>query len=199
MTTLLIADDHPMVREGLEAMLMSEDGFSVVGLAASGEEALGLYASTHPDIVLSDIRMPRLDGFGLLEKLRAADPSAKVLLLAGMPLREEEMRARRDGAKGYLPKSVDQDKLTAAIRAIAAGTDAFFSEAVESAPSLLTAREMDVLRLVAHGNQRDQIAAALGIGSESVKTHLKGIMTKLGVPNATSAVGRAYELGILRA
>lgn len=199
MTTLVIVDDHPMVREGLEAMLMSEEGFRVVALAASGEEALAAYGAERPDVVLSDIRMPRMDGFALLERLLADDPAAKVLLLAGMPLREEEMRARRGGARGYLPKSVDQDKLTAAIRSIAADESAFVCEEFASAPSVLTAREMDVLRLVAQGNQRDQIAVALGIGSESVKTHLKGIMTKLGVPNATSAVGRAYELGILRA
>lgn len=199
MTSLMIVDDHPMVREGLAAMLTSEPGFEVVALAASAEEASALYAEKRPDIVLSDIRMPGLDGFGLLGKLRAADAAVRVLLLAGMPLREEEMRARRDGAKGYLPKSVDQDQLTAAIRSIAAGDGAFVCEEFAAAPSPLTAREMDVLRLVAQGNQRDQIAVALGIGPESVKTHLKGIMTKLGCPNATSSVGRAYELGILRA
>ena len=199
MTRLMIVDDHPMVREGLEAMLDSEDGFEVVALAPTGEAAVEEYAKSRPDVVLSDVRMPGMDGFGMLEKLRAADPAARVLLLAGMPLREEEMRARREGARGYLPKSVDQDKLTAAIRAIASDPAAFACEEFQAAPSILTAREMDVLRLVAQGNQRDQIATALGIGAESVMTHLKGIMTKLDCPNATSAVGRAYELGILRA
>ena len=199
MTTLMIVDDHPMVREGLEAMLESEEGFKVVALAPSGEAAVAEYAKSRPDVVLSDVRMPGLDGFAMLEKLKESDPGVRVLLLAGMPLREEEMRARREGAKGYLPKSVDQDRLTAAIRAIAADPATFACEEFQAAPSILTAREMDVLRLVSQGNQRDQIAVALGIGSESVKTHLKGIMTKLGCPNATSAVGRAYELGILRA
>lgn len=199
MIRLMIVDDHPMVREGLEAMLMSEGGFSVVALAAAGDEAFDRYAETRPDIVLADVRMPRLDGFGLLEKLRAADRRAKVLLLAGMPLLEEEARARWSGAKGYLPKSVDQDRLTQVLRDIAAGARRFFSETFPSGPSILTEREQDVLRLVARGNQRDQIADALGIGSESVKTHLKGIMTKLGAPNAVGAVARAYELGILRA
>ncbi len=199
MTTLMVVDDHPMVREGLEAMLMSEEGFKVVALAPSGEAAVSEYERTRPDIVLSDVRMPGMDGFVMLEKLRACDPGVRVLLLAGMPLREEEDRARREGARGYLPKSVDQDKLTDAIRLIAEGPDFFACDEFQAAPSILTAREMDVLRLVAKGNQRDQIASALGIGAESVKTHLKGIMTKLGCPNSTSAVGRAYELGILRA
>ena len=199
MITLMIVDDHPMAREGLEAMLMSEEGFKVVATAASGEDAVAKFAEAAPDIVLCDIRMPGIDGFVTLEQLRAKNPDVKMLLLAGMPLREEEMRARREGAKGYLSKGVDIDRLVSAIRAIASGSPDFMCETFEPAPSILTAREMDVLRLVAQGNQRDQIAAALGIGAESVKTHLKGIMTKLDCPNATSAVGRAYELGILRA
>lgn len=199
MIRILIVDDHPMVREGLEAMLMSEEGFDVVALAPNGEAALAKAQEVRPDVVLSDIRMPKMDGFTMLGHLRKLLPETKVLLLAGMPLKEEEYRARQDGARGYLPKDVDQDRLSAVIREIAAKDDVFVCEQFQAAPSLLTAREMDVLRLVAQGNQRDQIAAALGIGPESVKTHLKGIMTKLDCPNATSAVGRAYELGILRA
>ena len=197
--SILIVDDHPMVREGLEAMLMSEEGFDVVALAPNGEVAVAEAVRTKPAVVLSDIRMPKKDGFAMLAEVRRLLPGTKVLLLAGMPLKEEEYRARQQGASGYLPKDVDQDRLSAAIREIATTEGAFVCEEFQSAPSLLTAREMDVLRLVAQGNQRDQIAVALGIGGESVKTHLKGIMNKLNCPNATSAVGRAYELGILRA
>lgn len=192
---ILIVDDHPMVREGLAAMLESEEGFAVVGLAANGEEALSQVAAAKPDVILSDVRMPKLDGFAMLARLKGA----KVLLLAGMPLKDEEQRARDLGAKGYLPKDVDQDRLSDAIREIAAKDDVFVCDAFQSAPSLLTARELDVLKHLAKGLQRDQIAAALGIGPESVKTHLKGLMVKLHAPNATSAVGRAFELGILRA
>ncbi len=195
----MIVDDHPMVREGLEAMLQSEDGFEVVALCSNGEEALAKVQEVRPDVLLSDVRMPKMDGFSMLEHVRRLVPETRVLLLAGMPLKEEEFRAKRDGAAGYLPKDVDQDRLSQGIREVAANAEAFVCEEFQAAPSLLTAREMDVLRLVAQGNQRDQIAAALGIGPESVKTHLKGIMTKLSCPNATSAVGRAYELGILRA
>ncbi len=199
MISILIADDHPMVREGLAAMLESEEGFEVVGQASNGEVALSEAKRLVPDVVLSDVRMPKMDGFELLTHLRRALPAARVLLLAGMPLKEEEARARADGASGYLPKDVDLDRLSQTIRDIADNPTVFAAEEFQAAPSLLTAREMDVLRLVAQGNQRDQIASLLGIGSESVKTHLKGIMTKLKCPNATSAVGRAYELGILRA
>ena len=198
MIKVLVVDDHPMVREGLEAMFASEGGFDVVGLAANGEEAIALAGKTSPDVVLSDVRMPKMDGFTMLSHMLKAVPSARVILLAGMPLREEEARAEAEGAAGYLPKDVDQDRLSEAIKIAAAG-GAFVREQYQSTPSLLTGWEMDVLRLLAQGKQRDQIAAALGIGAESVKTHLKGIMNKLACPNATSAVGRAYELGILRA
>ena len=199
MISLMIVDDHPMVREGLAAMLESEHDFVVSALAATGEEAIAIGKMAKPDVVMSDIRMPGMDGFGVLERLKEIHPDIRVLLMAGMPLKEEEARAREEGAKGYLPKNVDQDRLVAALRAIAADTTEFICDEFQSAPSTLTARELDVLRLVAKGNQRDAIAASLGIGGESVKTHLKGIMTKLGCPNATSAVSRAYELGILRA
>jgi DNA-binding NarL/FixJ family response regulator len=199
MTSLMIVDDHPMVREGLAAMLESERDFVVSALAATGEEAVAIGKMSKPDVVMSDIRMPGIDGFGVLAKLKEIHPDIRVLLMAGMPLKEEENRAREEGAKGYLPKNVDQDRLVAAIRSIAAGETEFVCEEFQAAPSTLTARELDVLREVASGKQRDAIAATLGIGPESVKTHLKGIMTKLNCPNATSAVSRAYELGILRA
>ena len=199
MISLMIVDDHPMVREGLAAMLESEEGFRVAAIAPTGEAAVEIAGRERPDVVLSDARMPKMDGFSMLAKMRGLNPGPKVLLLAGMPLKEEEARAKEGGASGYLPKDVDLDRLSAAIREIAAKDGVFAHEEFQSAPSPLTAREMDVLKLVAQGRQRDQIAAELGIGSESVKTHMKGMMTKLGCPNATSVVGRAYELGILRA
>ena len=199
MISLMIVDDHPMVREGLAAMLESERDFTVSALAATGEEAIAIGKMSKPDVVMSDIRMPGIDGFGVLAKLKEIHPDIRVLLMAGMPLKEEETRAREEGAKGYLPKNVDQDRLVAALRSIAADEQGFVCEEFQAAPSTLTARELDVLREVASGKQREAIAASLGIGAESVKTHLKGIMTKLNCPNATSAVSRAYELGILRA
>lgn len=199
MVSIVIVDDHPMVREGLEAMLMSEDGFDVVGTAANGMAGIDLALRTQPDVVLSDIRMPGSDGFALLESLRKAVPRTRVLLLAGMPLKDEEERARAGGAAGYLPKDVDLDRLSAAIRQAAEDPASFACETYDAAPSPLTGRETDVLKLLAEGLQREEIAARLGIGPESVKTHLKGIMTKLRCHNATSAVGKAYSQGILRA
>ena len=199
MVKVLIADDHPMVREGLEAMLASEGGFEIAGTAVDGEDAAVKAAKFDPDVILSDIRMPRAGGFELLAKLKERGSRAKVVFLAGMPLAEEEARAEREGASAYLPKDIDQDRLSSIIRDVASGALLFAKEEFQAAPSLLTAREMDVLRLAAKGLQRDKIAAELGIGPESVKTHLKGIMGKLDCPTATSAVSRAYSLGILRA
>ena len=199
MTRIMIIDDHPMVREGLEAMLSSTGAFEVVAVAANADEALAKIASSNPDIVLSDVRMPGMDGFALFAEMKKRGDAPKTLFLAGMPLKDEEKKAEAMGAAGYLPKDVDLKRLVSAIESIARGDGLFVREEFQPAPSPLTARETDVLRLVALGKQRDMIAEELGIGSESVKTHMKGIMNKLGCPNATSAVGKAYELGILRA
>lgn len=198
MTSIVIVDDHPIVREGMEAMLLSERGFKVNALAEDGEDAVAICRVNKPDVVLCDIRMPVMDGFETLSRLRRIHPDINVLMLAGMPLKDEEERARAMGAKGYLPKSVDIRILVSAIRDIASGAADFVCEEFTSAKSPLSARELEVLKLLAAGRQRDEIAAALGIGTESVKTHLKGIMNKLDCPNAASSVSKAYETGILR-
>ena len=188
-----------MVRDGLEVMLSARRIFKVVHCCANGEEAVAYVRDKGcPDVVLSDVRMPVMNGFEMTEKLRRLNPGARVLLLAGMPLKEEERRAREGGARGYLPKNVDQDRLTEAIRKIAADDSCFVCEEFQSAPSPLTVRELDVLRHLAKGLQRDQIAEQLGIGPESVKTHMKGLMNKLDCPNAAAAVAKAFESGILR-
>ena len=199
MISLIIVDDHPMVREGLEAMLSSEDGFEVLGVAESVEKAVQLCREKKPDLALCDIRMPVEDGFCLLDRVTSEKLTTRVLLLAGMPLKEEEARAKEQGAIGYLPKSIEQEKLSDIIRALMAKHLDFAAETFQPTPSTLTVREMDVLRLVAKGMQREQIAAELGIGLQSVKTYMKNVLVKMHATNATSAVGRAYELGILRA
>jgi two-component system secretion response regulator SsrB len=199
MISVVIVDDHPMVREGLEAMLLSERGFKVNALAEDGHDAISVCRVTKPDIVLCDIRMPGMDGFETLQHLKKIHPDINVLMLAGMPLKDEEERAKELGAKGYLPKSIDIAILTQSIKAIAAGSEEFVCEKFTSSPSLLSHRELEVLKLVASGKQREEIAKCLGVSPESVKTYLKGIMNKLDCPNATSSVSKAYELGILRA
>ena len=200
MYRIMLADDEGIVIDSLKFIIEKNfPGECEIQSAKTGRSVIELAETFRPDIAFMDIRMPGIDGFGVLAKLKEIHPDIRVLLMAGMPLKEEENRAREEGAKGYLPKNVDQDRLVAAIRSIAAGETEFVCEEFQAAPSTLTARELDVLREVASGKQRDAIAATLGIGPESVKTHLKGIMSKLNCPNATSAVSRAYELGILRA
>ena len=197
-TRIAIVDDHPMVRGGLEAMLSSESGFEVVLLAENPKQLLNYYNDAVPQVVISDVRMPGMDGFALLETMRTSHPEARILLMAGMPLKEEEEKARQMGASGYLPKSIDEDKLREAIHAIAADAHSFVSQDFQYASSLLSQRELDTLKLAAEGLQREEIARRLGVGLESVKTYMRSVLLKLDAPNSTRAVARAFELGILR-
>ena len=198
--SVVIVDDHPMVRDGLAVMLEARRLARVVAKTSGVEETVkAIHKLGVPDIVLSDIRMPNGDGFELLKKLRIFWPGIRVLLLAGMPLREEESRARDGGAAGYLPKSCDIDMLADAIKSAVADKKTFICESFTPPPALLSPREMDVLKYVAEGKQREEIAIILGISSETVKSRMKSLMVKLDTTNAPSAVHRAHELGILQA
>ena len=198
MSTILIVDDHPLVREGMKKMLLSER-FSVL-VAGGGEEALGFFkgGGTAPDLTITDIRMPGMDGFAFAEKVRKLSPGAKLLMLAGMPLSHEVERAKACGAAGYLPKSTPWRNLVASIRAILEG--ASFQEEVfaEERDTTLTPRESETLKWLAEGKTMEEAAVILGVGVETVKTFCKSIRTKLDCTNAPSMVKRAYELGILR-
>ena len=188
MIKVMIVDDHPVVRDGLEAMLESVRGFSVCASFGDGESAVAAVAKAQPDLVVLDIRLPGMDGFATLEKMRRRVPGVKALLLAGMPLGEELERARKMGAAGYLPKNVVHTRLLAAMRAAVEGGP-FQEEELPKVPNMLTAREMTVLKY---------LAIILGVSAETVKTHSKSIQVKLDAPNTVGAVSRAYELGILR-
>ena len=197
MINVMIVDDHPVVRDGLEAMLESARGFSACASFGDGESAAQAVAKVKPDVVVLDIRLPGMDGFATLEKMRRHIPDVKVLLLAGMPLKEELERAREMGAAGYLPKNVVHTRLLDAIRAAAAGGE-FQEESLPEVPSMLTAREMTVPKYLAIGKTREEVGIILGVSPETVKSHSKSIQVKLDAPNTASAVNRAYELGILR-
>lgn len=197
MIRIMIVDDHPVVREGLEAMLESAKGFRVVASAPDGESAVAQVGKANPDILVLDIRLPGMDGFATLEAIRKTRPEQKALLLAGMPLKAELKRAHEMGASGYLPKNVDHRRLLAALRTIAAGGD-FQEEVLPEVPSMLTAREMEVLKYLALGKTREEVGIILGIALETVRTHTKSIQVKLDATNTAGAVSRAYELGLLR-
>ena len=203
MIRLVIVDDHPVVRDGLRGMLSTED-FEVVGEAASGDEAVAVVTAVAPDVVLMDLRMPGSDGVSAIERLR--DHPCRVLVLTTYDTDRDVLPAIKAGATGYLLKDTPRDELQRAIRAAHSG-EAVLSPAVatrllgqvrEPALEPLSAREVDVLALVAKGTTNRAVAAALFISEATVKTHLLHVYAKLGVSDRAAAVAVAYERGLLR-
>lgn len=209
MIRLLIADDHPVVRAGLAGLLSDEPGFEVVAEASDGDEAVRLTAATRPDVVLMDLRMPRVDGVAATARIAGGEagvPAPRVLILTTYETDDQILAAIEAGASGYLLKAAPQAEIVAGIRSVAAGQSAL-SPAVAvrlvermrqpDQPGVLTVRETEVLRLVATGHSNKQVAAALGIGESTVKTHLLKVFEKLGVADRTRAVTLAMERGLL--
>ncbi|RAS59784.1 LuxR family two component transcriptional regulator [Lentzea atacamensis] len=203
MIRLVIVDDHPVVRDGLRGMLAAAD-FEVVGEAASGDEAVAVVTAVSPDVVLMDLRMPGSDGLSAIERLR--DHPCRVLVLTTYDTDRDVLPAIKAGATGYLLKDTPRDDLQRAIRATYAG-EAVLSPAVatrllgqvrEPASEPLSARELEVLALVARGSTNRAVAAALFISEATVKTHLLHVYAKLGVSDRAAAVAVAYERGLLR-
>ncbi|WP_243074124.1 response regulator transcription factor [Microbacterium sp. SS28] len=209
MIRLVIADDHPVVRTGLVGLLSDEPGFEVVGEAADGDDAVRLAAATHPDVVLMDLRMPRTDGVTATARIvagEAGEPAPRVLILTTYETDDQILAAIEAGAAGYLLKAAPQAEIVAGIRSVAAGQSALSPQVAvrlvermrrPEPESVLTARERDVLRLVATGHSNKQVAAALAIGEATVKTHLLKAFDKLGVADRTHAVTIARERGLL--
>lgn len=200
MITIMIIDDHPLVKEGMASMLENEEDFSVVKVASNGKEAID-FCRTHelPDVIVSDIRMPGMDGFETLARLQHSFPNVRMLMLAGMPLKAEEGRARAAKACGYLPKTIDWERLVSAIR-LSAKEGTFLSESFdEETNGPLSPREKEILFYISQGKTHEEIGIILGISSETVRTHTKSIQRKLDCTNSASSVTRAFELGILRA
>jgi DNA-binding NarL/FixJ family response regulator len=213
--SVLIADDQRLVRTGFRVILASEPGIEVIGEAANGVEAVELARSGQPDVVLMDIRMPHLDGFEATRKVLAASRS-KVLILTTFDSDEYVYEALRAGASGFLLKDAPADQLITAVRCVAAG-DALIDPSVTRrliarfarsirpatpAPEIsarLTAREVDVLRLIARGLSNGEIAVELVIEESTVKTHVGRVLTKLSLRDRVQAVVLAYETGLVTA
>ena len=203
---IVIADDHPIVRSGLMGLLASQDDFDVVAEASDGRELVAAVQRTRPDVVLTDLRMPELDGVGAIREMCAAHPGLKVLVLTTYDTDADILRAVEAGATGYLLKETPREELFGAIRATALGRSVLspsvasrlVGRARDPGERALSAREIEVLMLVARGTSNKLIARALEIGETTVKTHLLHIFAKLGVDDRTAAVTTAVERGIIR-
>ena len=205
---VVIADDHPIVREGLRTYLGTRDGIEVVGEAADGEQAAARVARLHPDVVLLDLVMPVLDGVAALERILARDPDARVIVLTSFAAEDQMLPALRAGAAGYLLKDTDPAELERAVRAAAAGESLLspvvaerLLREVRRSPSgdplaALTPREREVLGLLARGLSNRQIAAELVVAEKTVKTHVSNVLAKLSVADRTQAALLAVRAGL---
>ena len=204
-----VADDHPVVREGLVGMLETQSDFTVVGEASTGAGALALIARADPDVLLLDLEMPELDGVGVLQRMRTSGSRTRVIVFTVFDTDERIIAALAAGAAGYLLKGAPRAELFAAVREVAAGgsllapvaTSAVLRRVRGDAPAsgpTLTSREQAVLEHLARGLGNKQIAAALGISERTVKFHVSSVFTKLGASNRTDAVARAAQAGLIR-
>jgi DNA-binding NarL/FixJ family response regulator len=213
---VMVVDDDQLMRAGLRAVLSSDDAIEVVEEAADGRQAVRRAKRSRPEIVLMDVRMPELDGIAATEELLAAAPDAKVVILTTFEEDEYIHGALRAGASGFLLKRTSPEELIAAVHRVAAG-EALLSPSVTRRvidqmvsrplprtgddPRLeeLTPREREVLELIARGLSNREIAGELMVEETTVKTHVKRILTKLGVRDRVHAVILAYETGVVRA
>ena len=204
---VLVVDDHAVVREGLRTFLSLQDGIEVVGEAADGREAVAAAERERPDVVVMDLVMPRLDGVQAMRELRARVPRARVIVLTSFLDDDRLLPAIRAGAAGYLLKNVEPAELARAVRAADAGealidpvvaarlVDALADADEHRDEQALTAREQEVLDLIARGYANKRIALELGIAEKTVKTHVGHVLAKLGVADRTQAALYATRVG----
>jgi DNA-binding NarL/FixJ family response regulator len=202
MISVLLADDHKVVRAGLAAILKLERDIAVVGEASNGAAAIAQYRQLRPDVVVMDLKMPGMTGWQAIGALRAEFPTAKVLVLTTLAGDEDVFRAVQSGALGYMLKDSDGEELVAAIRNTHAGLRTIpkaIADALERRIAFdpLTARELDVLRLVAQGMSNRELGDVLGLTENTVKGYLKSIIAKLGVGDRTAAALAAVQRGLI--
>jgi DNA-binding NarL/FixJ family response regulator len=198
---VVIVDDHPAVRRGLRTFLELADGLEVTGEAADGPAALDLIADSSPDVVLLDMVLPGMDGVEVLHEMRRRALASRVLVVTSFTDRSRLLPAVRAGARGYLSKDVDPQALVAAVRSVAAGHLLLEPSAADVlagavSPELLTAREREVLALIADGRSNREIARALVVAEKTVKTHVSSILLKLGLADRTQAALYAVRSGV---
>jgi DNA-binding NarL/FixJ family response regulator len=213
---VLIADDDALIRTGLRLILDTQGDLEVVGEAADGHAAIRQSRALHPDVVLMDVQMPQLNGLQATAQITALETAPRVLILTTFELDEYVFEALRSGASGFVLKRIPAEELLAAIRTVAAGDallapsvtrrliEAFAAQPVSHQPdhallAELTARELEVWRLVARGMSNAEIAAALYLSTLTVKTHVANLLAKLELRDRTQAVVLAYESGLVSA
>lgn len=206
---ILVADDHPVVRDGLVAILTTQADFEVVGEASNGLEALEIAHQRHPNVVLLDLEMPELDGVHTIQQLQQQAPEIRVIVFTAFDTDERILRAVKAGAQGYLLKGVPREEIFNAIRVVNSGgsllTPVVASKLLrqvsghDASPTIegLTPREVDVLALMAQGLQNKEIAQQLVISERTVKFHVSSILSKLGAGNRTEAVTIAVQQGLI--
>jgi DNA-binding NarL/FixJ family response regulator len=208
---ILIADDHPLFRKGLRTLLESEPGFEVIGEATTGEEAIEIADTCHPDVILLDLKMPGKTGFEAAREVRARSPHIHILVVTLFEDDESIFAALRAGARGYVLKDTSEEEMLRAIRAVASGEAifspgvasrmiGFFASSREELPqdifSDLTNREREILELIARGVTNTSIADRLSISLKTVRNHVSNIYSKLQVVDRAQAVIRARDAGL---
>ncbi len=210
---MAIADDQPLVRSGLRMILEGEPDMEILGEAADGAEAVAIATALHPHVLLLDVQMPDVGGLEAMTQLSASTTTTRVLMLATFDLDEYVYRAMRAGASGFLLKDMPGEDIVSSVRQVARGADALLAPTLTrrlvgrftherpqritpTTLDRLTARELDVLRLVARGLSNTEIAAELFIGESTVKTHVARILMKLDLRDRVQAVVVSYEAGL---
>lgn len=205
---IVVADDHPVVRDGLVAILSTQADFEVVGEAADGAEAVDQVNALLPDVMLLDLEMPEMDGVAVLKQLKQAGATTRVVVFTAFDTDDRILDAVQAGAQGYLLKGAPRDELFNAVRVVQAGGSLLqpivasrllrrVSEGRTAEADALTARELEVLRLLAQGQQNKEIAAKLVISERTVKFHVSSILGKLNAGNRTEAVRIAAQQGLI--
>jgi DNA-binding NarL/FixJ family response regulator len=206
MIRILIVDDHPIVRDGLEAVLSTQPEFTVVGTAGSGAEALRQTRTLRPDVLLLDLEMPGMDGVETLQRLASDGEPVRTIVFTAFDTDDRIVQAVRAGAQGYLLKGAPREELFNAIRIVHAGGSLLHPVVAtrllgrlneQDDPNALTAREQEVLQLVAQGLPNKAIAARLVVTERTVKFHVSSILGKLGASNRTEMVALAQQQGLI--
>ena len=202
---ILLADDHPIVRDGLRAILSTQPDFEVIGEAGNGAEAVQEILRLHPDVALLDLGMPVMDGVEALKQLHAANAETRVIVFTAFDTDERIVAAVRAGAQGYLLKGAPRDDIFSAIRVVSAGGSLLqpvvaskLMHHLHTQPDDLTPHELDVLHCLARGDSNKEIAITLSITERTVKFHVSAIIAKLGASNRTEAVTMAAQRGLIR-